>query len=300
MPLVECVPNVSEGRRADTLAALAAAARGVEGARLLSLDADADHHRAVLTLAGELEPVAEAAFRVVALAVERIDIRDHVGVHPRIGAADVVPFVPLGDTPMETCVDAARALGRRIGDELGVPVYYYGEAALRPSRTRLPDVRRGGLEALGRGLGTDPERAPDAGSSTLHPTAGASAVGARPFLVAFNVNLDSTDLGLARRIAGALRERDGGLPGIRALGFLLDDAGTAQVSTNVCDFRLTSLTDVFEAVVRLAGDAGVAVRESELVGLAPAAALDGEIARAVRLRGYDPDRCILENVLAQR
>jgi glutamate formiminotransferase len=300
MDLVECIPNFSEGRRLHVVDAIVAAAEGVAGVQVLDRGQDADHNRAVVTLAGTPEVVGEAAFRAVARAAELIDLRRHTGVHPRIGAADVCPFVPLGETSMGVCVTLARDIGGRVGDELGIPVYFYGEAALVPSRRSLPAVRRGGFEALADALGSDPERAPDAGPrDAIHPTAGAIAIGARPFLIAFNVNLDTTDVGLARRIAGRIRERDGGLPGVRALGLELTGAGFAQVSTNVCDFRRTGLGEVFEAVERYAGEAGVAVRESELIGLAPRAALDAGLADRIALRDFDPARQILENRIAR-
>lgn len=298
MSLVECVPNFSDGRSDEVLAALVSAVESVGEAHVLDASRDVDHNRCVVTWAAPTEVAVEAAFRVIAEAIERIDLRAHRGVHPRIGAADVCPFVPLGGTSREECVELAHALGRRLGEELRLPVYYYGDAAR--GRRSLPEIRRGGLEGLRRRLGGDPPELPDEGPPVLHPSAGATAVGVRPFLIAFNVNLESGDLGLARRIAATIRERDGGLPGVRALGLRLETEGVVQVSTNVCDHRLTGLLRVYEAVEREARLAGVEVRESELIGLAPREALDEATARRVRLRDFDPGAKIVEELLRER
>lgn len=296
MSLVECVPNFSEGRRPELLRELARVMEAA-GARVLDAGADPEHNRAVVTLAGEPAAVAAAAFEAIALAAREIDLRRHAGVHPRMGATDVCPLVPLEGSSTAECVALARALGERVGGELGIPVFFYGDAARRPERAALPVVRRGGFEALREAIGRDPAREPDAGPRAIHPSAGATAIGVRPFLIAFNVNLETPEVGVARAIAGRVRERDGGLPGIRALGFSVQGGSLAQVSTNVCDFRRTDLCTLFDAIERLARERGVAVRESELVGLAPRAALDAAIARHVRLRGFDPARQVLEERL---
>jgi glutamate formiminotransferase/formiminotetrahydrofolate cyclodeaminase len=281
--IVECVPNFSEGRRAEVVDAIAAAAVGVGGVTLLGREMDGDHNRSVLTFAGPHEAVLEAAFRCVREARDRIDLRNHTGAHPRMGAADVVPFVPLGDTTMEECAALARRLGERIASELGVPAYLYGDAALRPDRRNLADVRRGEFEGLRTEAPVDPARAPDFGGPNLHESAGATAVGARFFLIAYNVNLRSTDLKLAKRIAKAIREKDGGLPGVRAMGFDLPEKGFVQVSMNLVDFRKTSMETVYAAIAARALEAGVEVAESEIIGLVPRAAVHGVVASQLRL-----------------
>jgi len=303
--LVECVPNFSEGRRRAVVEAIAAAVGSVPapagaafGAKVLDVHADADHNRSVVTFAAPPAAAVEAALAGVAAAVERIDLRGHRGAHPRIGAADVVPFVPLGDVAMETCVELAHALGRRLADELALPVYFYGAAARRPDRVRLPDLRRGGFEGLRATIATDPARRPDAGPARVHPSAGAVAVGARPVLIAFNLELPGGELEAARAIASRIREAGGGLPGIRALGMDCPGRERVQVSTNVCDWRRTGLAELFEAVEALARERGLEVLESELVGLAPREALGPDVARRIRLRGYDPDRMWIEARLA--
>ncbi len=295
MALVECVPNFSDGRDPEVLTAIVAAVQGVAGARVLDASQDADHNRAVVTLVAPPERVVAAAFAAIGVATERIDLTRHRGAHPRMGATDVCPFVPLAGVRMEDCVRIAHALGERVGTELGVPVFYYGEAALVTGRRALPDVRRGGFEPLRAKVGSDPGYAPDAGPSALHPTAGAVAVGARGFLIAFNVLLETDDVSIAREIARAVRESNGGLPGIRALGLPLE-SGAVQVSMNVCDFERTGLVRAFEEIEALAGRRGVAIRGSELVGLAPERALDREIARRVCLADFDPDRHLIESV----
>jgi glutamate formiminotransferase len=294
---IECVPNFSDGRDAVLGAELRAAIAAVPGVRLLGWHADVDHHRSVATFAGEPGPVAAAAFAAIARATERIDLRRHQGVHPRLGATDVCPFVPLGPSDMPTCVRAAHALGARVGRELGLPVYFYGEAARRPERRALPDVRRGGFEGLREALARDPARSPDEGPAGLHPSAGAIAIGARGFLVAFNVALESRDLALARGIARSIREANGGLAGVRALGLELASQGCVQVSVNLCAPERTGLVAVYAAVARAAERAGVRVRGSELVGLAPRSALDATIARAVGLADFEPSRHVLEDAL---
>jgi glutamate formiminotransferase len=295
--MIECVPNFSEGRRPEVIGALAAAARAA-GARVLGTHADAAHHRSVVTFCGEPEVLERAAFDVVRLAAQKIDLTGHRGRHPRIGAADVVPFVPLAGHAMGDAVQLARRVGRRIGEELEIPVFLYGHAATHPRRRNLPDVRRGQFEGLRASIGADPSRRPDFGPARVHPTAGAVAVGARPILIAFNIDLETDDAAPARRIARSVRERDGGLAGIRALGFFHDERGCAQVSLNVCDYGATSLRQVFEAVVALAAREGIRVRSSEIVGLAPAAALPPEWIGPLKLRGFDPLEQILENKLA--
>lgn len=289
--LVECVPNFSEGRDAGVITALQDAVRGVDGVRLLDTHSDADHNRTVLTFVGTPGAVAEAAFRAVREAAARIDLRAHRGVHPRIGAADVVPFVPLGDTPMAVCVELARALGARLAGELGLPVYLYGEAARRPERRVLANVRRGEYEGLLTAIATDPARAPDLGPAALGP-AGAVAVGARGPLVAFNVLLATDDLSVAAAVARAVRASSGGLPGVQALGVPCSRPGSVQVTMNLTNPRQTGLWTAFAAVQAEAARRGVAVLESELVGLVAAEVALDAAAGALQLPKLGPRQVI--------
>ncbi len=271
--VVECVPNFSEGRRKDVVDTIGSAIAGVAGARILDVQMDADHNRSVITFVGDRRAVSEAAFRAASAAVERIDMNGHRGEHPRVGALDVLPFVPLAGVTIDDCVALARAVGHRIADELHVPVYLYEAAATRPDRRALPDVRRGEYEGLKAEIETNPDRKPDFGPARLHPTAGACIVGARPVLIAWNVNLRTADVGIAKRIAKAIRESDGGLPAVRAKGFALSERGLVQVSMNMVDYRRTSLVQAFESIRRLADKEGVEIAESEIVGLVPLDAL---------------------------
>lgn len=270
--LVECVPNFSEGRRVEVVDAVAAAVTGTPGVQLLDSTSDADHNRSVLTLAGEPDAVAEAMEEAVAVAVQLIDLRGHEGQHPRIGAVDVVPFVPLGDSTMDECVALARRFGARIAARFELPVYLYAAAATRPDRVVLADVRRPQFEGLRERIG-DPDREPDFGPARVHPSAGAVAVGARPFLIAYNIELASNDVELAKRIARRVRESSGGLPRVQALGLYLEELACAQVSMNLLDFTITPLWAVWDAVRALAANEGVELQDSELIGLAPLAAL---------------------------
>jgi glutamate formiminotransferase / 5-formyltetrahydrofolate cyclo-ligase len=270
--LVECVPNFSEGRRPEVVDALADAVTATPGVHLLDRTSDRDHNRSVLTFAGTPEDVAAAMESAVERAVELIDMKNHEGQHPRIGAVDVVPFVPLGDMSMDECVELARSFGAGIAERFEIPVYLYARAAQRAEREVLADIRRPQFEGLKELIGTAEHR-PDFGPAQLHPTAGAMAVGARPFLIAYNVNLETEDVELAKRIARRVRERSGGLPRVQALGLYLDDLRCAQVSMNLLDHAVTPMWLVWETVGGLADDEGVAVRESELIGLCPLAAL---------------------------
>jgi glutamate formiminotransferase len=270
--LVECVPNFSEGRRADVLAALREAIRDASGVTFLDETADIDHNRSVFTFAGAGDPVSDAMERAVGVAIAAIDMTRHQGEHPRLGAVDVVPFVPIGTTSLDDCVALARRFGQRIAERFELPVYLYAAAATRPERVRLPDIRRPQFEGLRELIG-QPGWEPDFGPPRLHPTAGATVVGARPFLIAYNINLETSDAELAKRIARVIRESSGGLPRIQALGLWLADLGCAQVSMNLLDFSVTPMWRVFEEVSARARAAGVTVRESELIGLAPLAAL---------------------------
>lgn len=291
MDLIEIVPNLSEGRRRDVVDRIAMAGASVPGVRLLDVHSDADHHRSVLTLAGPPAAIAESAFRIAEQAVAFMDMREHRGVHPRIGALDVLPFVPLGDATMETCVRLAHEVGTRIGERLAIPVYFYGEAALRPERRLLADVRRGEYEQLLQSMGSDPTRAPDAGPARLGP-AGATAVGARRPLVAFNVHLCTSDLRVARAIARAVRGSSGGLPGVQALAFATSRPGIVQVSMNLFDLEATSLLGAVQRVHEEARLRGIEPAESELVGLMPASAVPDAGAAALGLDRLDVNQVI--------
>lgn len=269
---VECVPNFSEGRRAEVVEAIAAAIRSVEGIRVLDVEMDPNHNRSVITFVGAPHRVEEAAFRAVARAAQLIDMTQHRGEHPRMGATDVLPFVPLVGVTMDDCVAMARRVGERIGRELEIPVYLYEEAATRESRRNLADVRRGEYEGIKAEIETDPDRAPDFGPARLG-TAGATAVGARWPLIAYNVNLGTNDLSVARAIARAVRHSSGGLRYVKALGVALKDRGIVQVSMNLVRYQSTPIYRVFEMVKREAARYGVPVISSEVIGLIPLPAL---------------------------
>ncbi len=266
-PLVECVPNFSEGRDPAILDALRAALTAVPGVRLLDVQADPSHHRSVFTFVAPPEAAAEAAFQAMRVARERIDLTTHQGEHPRMGATDVVPFIPVRDVTMEDCVALAKRLAERVGRELEIPVFLYAKAAARPERERLPDIRKGEFEGLRERIGVDPVVEPDFGPTRIHPTAGATAIGARPFLVAYNIYLASGDVGIAKEIAKNIRTSSGGLPAVQASGF--DVSGRAQVSMNLLDIDVTSPATVFAAVQTAAAARGVSVLKSEIVGLIP-------------------------------
>ncbi len=275
--LVESVPNVSEGRRLDVVDRMADAISSVRGVSLLDRTSDASHNRSVFTMAGEHEAVTTALENLVEIAVHEIDMDTHEGEHPRIGAVDVIPFIPLADTTIDACVSLAREFGQRIAARFELPVYLYAHAATRPEREKLADVRRGQYEGLRAEIGQR-GREPDFGPSRLHPSAGAVAVGARPFLIAYNINLDSEDVELAKRIARRVRESGGGLPRVQANGFEVREPERghplrAQVSMNLLDFTVTPLWVVWDAVRDLAAEDGVELAESELIGLAPLASL---------------------------
>jgi len=266
--LVECVPNFSEGRRPEVVDAIAARVSGTPDVHLLDRTSDVDHNRSVLTFAGPADAVTTAMEAALAEAIERIDMNDHTGQHPRLGAVDVIPFVPLGDTTIDECVDLARGFGKRIAERFDLPVFLYARAARRPERISLPDIRRPQFEGL-RDVISTPEFEPDFGPARLHPTAGAVVVGARPFLIAYNINLDSADLELAKRIGKQIRESSGGLPRVQAMGLFLDDLQCAQVSMNLLDFSVTPMWRVWEAVRDAAAMENVELKESELIGLCP-------------------------------
>ena len=285
--LVECVPNFSEGRRQEVIDAIVAPFRDRPGVHLLDSRADPDHNRLVVSLVGEPGPLQDALLQASRAAVAQIDMRHHRGAHPRIGAVDVIPFVPLRHLTMEECVLLARGFARRYADELQIPVYLYESAAVRPERRNLEQVRKGQFEALAaEGLGSE-SRAPDVGPSALHPSAGATAIGARAFLVAFNVNLASRDLEAARSIARAIRTSSGGLPSVKAVGIALEDRGMVQVSINLTDFRVTPVHEAFAAVREEAARRGIEVAETEIYGLVPVEALVDAARQSLKLSAFD-------------
>jgi glutamate formiminotransferase len=295
VPLLESVPNVSEGRRPEVIARLAAAAASVPGAHLLHSSSDADHHRTVFTLAGEPEPLIAALLALLAEALSAVDLRRHRGVHPRIGAVDVVPFVPL-DGAMTGAVAAARRFGEAAAGRFDLPILLYGEAAARPERRHLADLRRGQFENLAARLAT-PEGAPDYGPPRPHPSGGATAVGARGFLVAFNAQLATAEVEVARAIAREIREANGGLPGVKALGLPLASRGCAQVSMNLTDIARTPIPPVLARIREEAARRGTRVASTEVVGMLPAAALGGSSPEALQIEGFS-EELLLEPRLA--
>ena len=282
IPVIEAVPNVSEGRRGVVLEALAAAVSQVPDVSLLDVCADPSHNRCVVTLVGEADPLLDALLRLYDVALQTIDLRAHHGVHPRMGAVDVVPFVPVRNASMTDCVELSRRLGSAVADRFAIPVFLYGEAATRPERRALEAIRRGQFEGLTEKMTAEPWH-PDFGPTVPHPSAGASAIGARGPLIAFNINLQSDNIAAARAIAATIRERDGGLTGVKALGLRLEHRGIVQVSVNLTNYATTSLHQVFVTVEREATRRGIAIVDSEIVGLVPMAAMATAAADALRL-----------------
>ena len=294
--IVECIPNFSEGRDPGVIDAIASAIAAVEGVFVLDKTMDADHHRSVITFAGEPEGVLEASVRAVAAAAELIDLTTHEGEHPRIGALDVLPFVPIKGVTMSDCVALARRAGERIARELHIPAYLYEHAATRPERIDLANIRKGQFEGLKEDIKSDPNREPDFGDLQVHPTAGAIAIGARSPLIAYNINLGTSDLSIAKKIARAIRGRDGGLKFVKALGFELAGRGQVQVSMNLVNFEATPIFRVFEMVKREAERYGAPVVGSEIIGLIPQAALNACSEFYLQIENFKPD-IVLENRL---
>ena len=292
--LVECVPNFSEGRRPEVVVAIADAISTVDTACVLDTHIDPDHNRSVITFVATPQQIVEAAVRAVSQATHLIDMRTHRGEHPRLGATDVLPFVPVRQITMDECVSLAHSAGQRIANELAIPVFFYEQAALRPNRKNLEDVRRGALELLREQIGEHPERRPDLGPSQVHETAGAIVVGARPFLIAFNIVLSSTDIQVARAIARAIRTRSGGLPYLKALGFQLHTKSLVQVSMNLVNYHVTGMTQAFEAVRLEAEKLKVEIASAEIVGLIPRDALDERAEYSAKLENFSEAK-ILEN-----
>jgi glutamate formiminotransferase len=286
MKIIECVPNFSEGCDQKKLKIIASVFESFPGVRLLDFSGDTDHNRSVYTFLGKPEDVLEAALAASGCALKLIDMRSQAGVHPRLGAVDVVPFIPLSTAKMKDAVDIAHQFGQQLSKRFGVPVYFYGEAALVPERNELANVRRGGYEALEKKM-TIPEDAPDVGECLFNECAGATAVGAREPLVAYNINLASDDLRLVQKIASQIREKSGGLKHVRAIGVILKSRGLAQVSINLTNYKETPLKPIYDLVQTLAADRGVEILESELIGLAPKAAFAGTTAKHLKMKDFD-------------
>jgi len=288
--VIECVPNISEGRDAGKVGAIAGVIER-PGAKLLDLSSDPNHNRTVITLAGEPQAVAEAAFDVARAAIASIDLTHHHGEHPRMGAVDVIPFIPVGGVTMAECCEIAEQVGKRIGQELNVPVYLYAESARVPQRRMLPTIREGEFEGFAEKI-KDPAWQPDFGPAERHPTAGCVAVGARNFLIAYNIDLDTSDVTIANRIAKSMRESSGGLMNVQARGIFLEDQQRVQVSMNILNFATTPLCRVFELVKMEAARYGVGIVKSELIGLAPAQAFMDVASYYLQLPGLSRDALV--------
>ncbi len=293
--IIECVPNFSEGRDLKKVQAIKEAIETASPVKILRVESDVDHNRSVITFAGEPEAVFSAAFASIKKAAELIDMYEHQGAHPRIGATDVCPFIPLKNCSFEECVELAHKLGGKVGEELGIPIYFYEKAAKNPHRTNLADVRRGEFEILKNTIGKNPQKQPDHGPSTIS-TAGATAIGVREILVAYNINLKTSNLEIAKKIAKKIREKDGGLKSVKALGLYLDTLETAQVSMNLTNYKETSMLDVFQAVAEGAKNLGTEILESEIIGLVPADALPKNPQETLKISNFSED-LILEKQL---
>ncbi|HET9177086.1 MAG TPA: glutamate formimidoyltransferase [Terriglobia bacterium] len=296
--IVECIPNFSEGEDRTKIESILHALIAGSDAYVLDTQMDVDHNRTVVTFVGSREAVGEAALRAIGRAGELIDLNKHRGVHPRIGATDVVPFVPIQGVDLSDCVEIARWVAQEAWRRFQIPTYLYEAAARDPRRKHLEYLRRGQFEQLRQEVRDNPDRRPDFGGADLHPTAGATAVGARSFLIAYNINLRSTDLNLARAIARKIRSSDGGLPEVKAIGVEVKALGAVQVSTNLTDFLTTSIMTVFDAVAAEAVHAGAAIKSSEIVGLVPRRAIEAIDITRLKLRNFGP-RLVLENRLAE-
>jgi glutamate formiminotransferase len=295
MALIECVPNVSEGRRGDVIAHVGDGLRSIPGVRLLDVSSDASHNRSVFTFAGDSAGVEQAVLALFERAIAAIDLRTHRGEHPRMGAVDVVPFVPIEGVTMSECVALAKKVGAAVAERFAVPVYLYEEASINPVRKNLEDIRRGEFEGLAAKMASA-EWAPDFGPAVPHPSAGATAVGARMALIAFNINLSTDRLDVAKKIANGIRHSSGGFRFVKAAGFKLEERGLVQVSMNLTNYEKTPIFRVFETVKREAARYGVSVVGSEIVGLVPSAALNAAAEFYLQLAGFNPDQ-ILENRL---
>jgi glutamate formiminotransferase len=297
MPLIECIPNVSEGRRPEVVERMAETLRRAPGVRLLDYSSDASHNRSVFTLAGDAAGLKSAILGLFEQAVEAIDLRTHEGEHPRVGAVDVVPFVPIEDVTMADCIALANEIGAAVADRFGVPVYLYEDASSNPLRRNLEDIRRGEFEGLAAKMALDGWK-PDFGPSQPHPTAGASVIGARMPLIAYNINLNTDRLDVAKKIAAAIRHSSGGLRFVKAMGVKVEDRNLAQVSINLTNFERTPIFRVFEMVKREAERHGVSILESEIVGLVPSAALIATAGYYLQLERFGEAQ-LLENKLRE-
>jgi glutamate formiminotransferase len=296
--IVECVMNVSEGRDAVKLEAIAQEIETAPNTFLLDDSADPDHHRTVFSFIGTPSSIFDATFAAVEKAVQLIDMRGHQGVHPRIGAVDVIPFVPVRNVSIKECVALAHRLGKKVSQVLQIPVYLYAEAALRPDRKQLSSIRKDQFEGLKERIKSDPGRKPDFGPDRLHPTAGATAIGARRPLIAFNIYLNTSDVGQAREIAGVIRESGGGIPGVKALGFYIERKGLAQVSMNVTHYRKIGLLKIFKRVQKEARRLQTEPVSSEIIGLVPQDAINQRTIKTLQLENFHPGQ-ILENRIAK-
>ena len=290
--LIECVPNFSEGRRQDVIDEIVNCFKGKRGVYLLDHRADEDHNRLVISLVGAPAPIQEALLEAAKVALKHIDMNAHQGGHPRIGAVDVVPFTPIKGITMEECIELAHNFGERYYKETGIPVYFYEDAALRPERKRLEVIRKGQYEVLKDEAKTNPDRRPDIGEACLHPTAGATVIGARKFLVAFNVNLDTPDVNIAKKIAAAVRASSGGFCHVKGIGLALEERGITQVSMNLVDYEKNSLYRVLETIRMEAKRWGVGVVETEVYGMIPVNAILESAAYYLQIAGFDPEQML--------
>ncbi len=291
--LMECIPNISEGRRLDLVEEFADIVRAVPGVTLIDYSSDASHNRSVFTFLGDPNQVMEAAFRFAKHAVEKIDLRVHEGEHPRMGAVDVIPFVPIRDMDMAECVELSKVLGQRLSDELDLPVFLYEESASAPHRKNLAAIRKGQFEGMAEKVLED-QWHPDFGGNRIHPSAGVVAVGARQPLIAFNINLDTSDVSIAKKIAKIIREKDGGFRAVKALGVMLEERNIAQVSINMCDYKQTPLYRVLEFVRFEAARYGVHVVGTEIIGLAPMMAFVDAADYYLQIEKFDAPKQVLE------
>lgn len=292
--LIECVPNFSEGKNADVIKEIIKAIGAAKDVKVLDFSLDVDHNRAVVTFVGPPETVGEGAFNAIKRASELIDMRYHKGQHPRIGATDVVPFVPIRNVTMSDCVLIARGVAKKVGEELNIPVYLYNEAAFKPERKELPNIRKGEYEALCLEMGSSADRTPDFGPDKMNPTAGATVIGARAPLVAYNVYLTATDIKVARTIAKTIRESSGGMPFVKAIGLFFPDRNQTQVSMNLTNYRGTPIRKVYDEIARLAKEHGADTVESEVIGLLPQDAIEGDLLAHGKFLTFKPEQ-IIEN-----
>lgn len=295
-PIIECIPNFSEGRRREVIEAIADSIRATDGVRLLDYSGDYSHNRSVFTFIGSPEAVKKAAFASCKKASELIDMTKHKGEHPRMGATDVIPFVPVKDISVKECIEISQKLGKQIAEELSIPVFLYEDSATRPERKNLANVRKGQFEGMAEKL-KDPDWVPDFGKPEIHPTAGVVAVGTRMPLIAYNINLDTSDITIADKISKLIRERSGGLKNVRAIGVMLEDRNLAQVSINMINYEKTALYRAFEMVKMEARRYGVNIVGSEIVGLTPMKALIDVAEYYLQLENFDANKQILENYL---